>query len=187
MPLSRQRAPVIYLICESLHSFSVLPSTVYSGGQPSDDGLHELAASSGHSSTVTCRLVVSYTTFSPLPNTKRDGGHSLLPLPAVTDSFYFQKWIVLCCPDFPPALSYITDIIHDRENASDRARTLLSSYKITKKAMLSRAASGIRWQTLIINLPGSPKAVRENLEAVLPTLAHGIEILKGDAGECGSL
>ena len=53
--------------------------------------------------------------------------------------------------------------------------------------MLSRAASGIRWQTLIINLPGSPKAVRENLEAVLPTLAHGIEILKGDAGECGSL
>lgn len=63
----------------------------------------------------------------------------------------------------------------------------MESYKITKKAMLSRAASGIRWQTLIINLPGSPKAVRENLEAVLPTLAHGIEILKGDAGECGSL
>ena len=129
----RQWVPVIYLRRRSPYGSSVLPS-IESDGLPSDDGLHELAASSGHSSTVTCRLVVSYTTFSPLPNTKRDGGHSLLPLPAVTDSFYFQKWIVLCCPDFPPALSYITDIIHDRENASDRARTLLSSYKITKKS-----------------------------------------------------
>lgn len=63
----------------------------------------------------------------------------------------------------------------------------MESYKITKKAMLSRAASGIRKQTLIVNLPGSPKAVRENLEAVLPALAHGIEILRGDAGECGSM
>lgn len=62
----------------------------------------------------------------------------------------------------------------------------MESYKITKKAMLSRAASGIREKTLIINLPGSPKAVRENLEAILPALAHGIEILKGVSGECGS-
>lgn len=60
------------------------------------------------------------------------------------------------------------------------------SYKITKKAMLSRAVSGLRHQTLIINLPGSPKAVRENLEAVLPALDHGIRILKGEAGDCGS-
>lgn len=63
----------------------------------------------------------------------------------------------------------------------------MESYKITKKAMLSRATSGLRKQTLIVNLPGSPKAVRENLEAVLPALGHGIEILKGSAGECGSL
>lgn len=63
----------------------------------------------------------------------------------------------------------------------------MESYKITKKAMLSRAASGLRGQTLIVNLPGSPKAVRENLEAILPALGHGIEILKGSAGECGSL
>ena len=60
------------------------------------------------------------------------------------------------------------------------------SYKITKKAMLSRAASGLRKKTLIINLPGSPKAVKENLEAILPTLEHGIHILKGEDGECGA-
>ena len=58
------------------------------------------------------------------------------------------------------------------------------SLKITPRAMLSRGVSVIREQTLIINLPGSPKAVRENLEAVLPTLDHGLAILTGRAGEC---
>jgi len=58
------------------------------------------------------------------------------------------------------------------------------SLKITPKAMLSRAVSGIRGATLIINLPGSPKAVRECLEVILPALSHGIEILKGEAQEC---
>ncbi len=60
----------------------------------------------------------------------------------------------------------------------------LNSLQITKRAMLSRAVAGIREQTLIINLPGSPKAVRENLEYVITELAHGLEILRGEAGEC---
>ena len=51
---------------------------------------------------ITHRLVVSYTTFSPLPHTRR-GGCFLLPTPAVADSFYFRKWSVLCRPDFPLA------------------------------------------------------------------------------------
>lgn len=59
------------------------------------------------------------------------------------------------------------------------------SMKITPRAMLSRAASGIRKQTLIINLPGSPKAVEESLSYILPVLPHGIEILRGTASECG--
>ena len=59
------------------------------------------------------------------------------------------------------------------------------SMTITKRAMLSRATSVIRNNTLIINLPGSPKAVKENLEYILPTLSHGLEILKGVTGECG--
>ena len=58
------------------------------------------------------------------------------------------------------------------------------SLQITPRAMLSRAAAGIRKQALIVNLPGSPKAVRECLEFILPSLAHGLEILKGTVGNC---
>lgn len=59
------------------------------------------------------------------------------------------------------------------------------SLKITPKAMLSRAVSGIRGKTLIINLPGSPKAVKESLETVLPVLPHAIETLSGNTTSCG--
>ena len=58
------------------------------------------------------------------------------------------------------------------------------SMTITKRAMLSRATAGIRGKTLIINLPGSPKAVRESLEYIIDALGHGIEILTGEAGNC---
>ena len=60
------------------------------------------------------------------------------------------------------------------------------SLQITPRAMLSRAEAGIRKGTLIVNLPGSPKAVRECLEFILPALGHGLEILKGTAGNCAS-
>ena len=56
----------------------------------------------------------------------------------------------------------------------------------TPHAMLSRGVAGIRGQTLIINLPGSPKAVRENLEVVLPALPHALEKIKGSPKDCGS-
>jgi len=59
------------------------------------------------------------------------------------------------------------------------------SFKKTDRAILSRAVTGIRKESLIINLPGSPKAVRESLEIILEALPHGIEILKGQATECG--
>ena len=58
------------------------------------------------------------------------------------------------------------------------------SLKITPRAMLSRAAAGIHKRSLIVNLPGSPKAVEECLGFILPSLAHGIEILRGETGEC---
>lgn len=60
------------------------------------------------------------------------------------------------------------------------------STTITPRAMLSRAASVIRGNTFIINLPGSPKAVRETLPLILPALEHGVGILRGEEGECGS-
>ena len=61
----------------------------------------------------------------------------------------------------------------------------LASLAVTPRAMLSRAVAGIRDRTLIVNLPGSPKAVRENLEAVLPALRHGLEVLRGASTDCG--
>jgi molybdopterin adenylyltransferase len=57
-----------------------------------------------------------------------------------------------------------------------------ASLQITPHAMLSRAVAGIRSRTLIVNLPGSPKAVRENLETILPALPHAIELLRGEKG-----
>ena len=61
-----------------------------------------------------------------------------------------------------------------------------ASLAVTPRAMLSRAAAGIRGGSLIVNLPGSPKAVRENLEAVLPTLEHGLRMLLGGPADCAS-
>ena len=58
------------------------------------------------------------------------------------------------------------------------------SMTITPRAMLSRAAAGIRKGTLIVNLPGSPKAVRESLEYIIPALEHGLQILTGEATNC---
>jgi len=62
-----------------------------------------------------------------------------------------------------------------------------ASMQVTSRAMLSRAQAGIRRGTLIINLPGSPKAARENLEAVLPALSHGLEMLSGRPADCAKL
>lgn len=58
------------------------------------------------------------------------------------------------------------------------------SMQFTKRAMLSRSAAAIRKQTLIVNLPGSPKAVRECLEYIISELAHGLDILTGEASNC---
>src|SRR5262249_27151431 len=59
----------------------------------------------------------------------------------------------------------------------------LESLKKTPVAMVSRMTAGTRGRTLIVNLPGSPKAVQECLEAVLPALAHGLETLRGSVGD----
>ena len=58
------------------------------------------------------------------------------------------------------------------------------SLQITKRSMLSRAAAGIRKGTLIINMPGSPKAVSECLEYIISELDHGLKILKGTSSNC---
>ncbi len=62
----------------------------------------------------------------------------------------------------------------------------MESLKITPHAVISRAFAGIRKHCLIINLPGSPKAARENLSTVLPALAHAIAKIQGDPSDCAS-
>jgi len=60
------------------------------------------------------------------------------------------------------------------------------SLKITNRAILARQQAGIRGATLIVNLPGSPKAAKENFAAVLPALDHGLEMLRGKKRDCAS-
>ena len=60
----------------------------------------------------------------------------------------------------------------------------MNSLRITPRGMLSRAASAIRGRTLMVNLPGSPKAVAENLSYILDALGHGLCVLRGEAGDC---
>ncbi|MCX7973294.1 MAG: MogA/MoaB family molybdenum cofactor biosynthesis protein [Candidatus Aminicenantes bacterium] len=60
----------------------------------------------------------------------------------------------------------------------------LKSLASTPSAMLSRAVAGVRQKTLIINLPGSPKAARENLEAIMSALPHAVEIIRGKISDC---
>ncbi len=60
------------------------------------------------------------------------------------------------------------------------------SLKKTPHAMLSRAVVGVRGRTLIVNLPGSPRAARENLTVVIPALSHGLSKLAGDPTECAT-
>ncbi len=71
-----------------------------------------------------------------------------------------------------------TQAVIEREAPGLVFAMLQSSLAVTPHAMLSRAAAGMRGQTLIVNLPGSPKAARENLESILPALPHALELLR---------
>ena len=76
--------------------------------------------------------------------------------------------------------------IIERQTPGLTQAILIESLKITPHAMLSRAVSGIRAHTLIVNFPGSPKAAVENLTIILPVLPHAIELLRDDpAAEAG--
>jgi molybdopterin adenylyltransferase len=72
----------------------------------------------------------------------------------------------------------------DREVPGIAETMRLEGLKKTRRAMLSRAVAGVRGRSLIINLPGSPKAIKEGLEAVLEVIPHAVEKIKGDSGDC---
>ncbi len=80
----------------------------------------------------------------------------------------------------------VTKTVIERETPGIPEAMRAESLRITPKACLSRAAAGLRGQSLIINLPGSEKAARENLEAVIDALAHGLDMLHSEgSADCG--
>jgi len=79
----------------------------------------------------------------------------------------------------PEATLSVVDKVVPGFSEAMRAET----FHTTPFAMLSRAVAGVRGKCLIINLPGSPKAVRECLEVVLPVIPHAVEIIKGEVTE----
>lgn len=79
-----------------------------------------------------------------------------------------------------------TKAIIEKEVPGINEAIRMESFKKTPNALLSRGTAGIRGKSLIINLPGSPKAVKESMAIILKALPHGIAILKGEATECGS-
>lgn len=77
-----------------------------------------------------------------------------------------------------------THAVIDKEIPGMAEAMRLAGLQQTPFAMISRAIVGCRGTTLIINLPGSPKGVRENLQAILPAIPHAVEKLKGDPADC---
>ncbi len=74
-----------------------------------------------------------------------------------------------------------TEAVIDRSAPGIPYAMLQSGLAKTPHAMLSRATAGVRGKTLIINLPGSPKAVKEGLDTILPALPHGVEVIRGES------
>ncbi len=85
--------------------------------------------------------------------------------------------------DFTPE---VTMAVIERQTPGIPEAMRAASLRITPHAMLSRAQAGIRKQTLIVNLPGSPKAALECLNVLMPALPHAIETLRGEAYECAA-
>ncbi len=79
-----------------------------------------------------------------------------------------------------------TKAVMDREAPGFAEAMRMKSLAVTPHAMLSRAASGIRKQSIIINLPGSPKAVKENLQFIEEAIPHAVRLIKGKVADCGT-
>ncbi|MBI5025196.1 MAG: MogA/MoaB family molybdenum cofactor biosynthesis protein [Nitrospirae bacterium] len=122
--------------------------------------------------------VVSY---EVLPDEKELIKQTLLNLCSKADLILTTGGTGLTPRDVTPEATM--DVI-EREIPGIAETMRMEGLKKTNRAMLSRAVAGVRGQTLIINLPGSPTAVKENLEIILNVIPHAIEKIKGDTGEC---
>jgi molybdenum cofactor synthesis domain-containing protein len=78
-----------------------------------------------------------------------------------------------------------TQKVIDREIPGLVEAMRMESYRIKKTALLSRAVAGSRGKSLVLNLPGSPTAVKECLQIILPVIPHALEVLEKGSAECG--
>ena len=119
----------------------------------------------------------------------REDGYEVISASIVPDDMEkIMTGLVLCADRLCPCLIVTTGGtgFSRRDVTPEATRAIIESMRITPYGCLSREAAGIRGDTLIINCPGSEKAARECLAAVLPALKHGIQILRGWSGECSS-
>ena len=126
-PLGSRTVPAIYLLRESPHGSSILPSIVDQEGPRTDNPQTMVYMNLQPPDGTARRSPVCWWSLTPPSHPyhapEGGGGYFLLPTPTVANSFYFRKWSVLCCPDFPPA--------HLLRHASGRAGILLSKRKVT--------------------------------------------------------
>lgn len=82
-------------------------------------------------------------------------------------------------------LAHMSRAVLEREIPAIPVAMWMEGLKVTPRAMLSRAVAGIRGSSLLLNLPGSEKAARENLAAVIEALEHGLHMIAAEGHECG--
>lgn len=92
---------------------------------------------------------------------------------------------VFCTSQGKVFLAHMSRAVLEREIPAIPVAMWMEGLKVTPRAMLSRAVAGIRGSSLLLNLPGSEKAARENLAAVIEALEHGLHMIAAEGHECG--
>ena len=92
---------------------------------------------------------------------------------------------VFCTSQVKVFLAHMSQAVLEREIPAIPVAMWMEGLKVTPRAMLSRAVAGIRGSSLLLNLPGSEKAARENLAAVIGALEHGLHMIAAEGHECG--
>lgn len=92
---------------------------------------------------------------------------------------------VFCTSQGKVFLAHMSRAVLEREIPAIPVAMWMEGLKVTPRAMLSRAVAGIRGSSLLLNLPGSEKAARENLAAVIGALEHGLHMIAAEGHECG--
>ncbi len=96
-----------------------------------------------------------------------------------------SRLLVFCTSQGKVFLAHMSRAVLEREIPAIPVAMWMEGLKVTPRAMLSRAVAGIRGSSLLLNLPGSEKAARENLAAVIGALEHGLHMIAVEGHECG--